>query len=43
MVYASGDVYEGEWQYSLRGGKGKLKLAGGTTLEGIWEGDALSG
>ena len=43
MVYASGDMYEGQWQAGLRYGRGKSTSATGNVYEGEWVNDQRHG
>ena len=43
MVYASGDMYEGQWQAGLRYGRGKSTSATGNVYEGEWVDDQRHG
>ena len=37
--YASGDIYEGNYQYGLKHGFGCLRFHNGDTYSGSWERD----
>ena len=43
MVYASGDMYQGQWQADLRYGQGKSTSATGNVYEGEWVNDQRHG
>ena len=43
MVFSSGAVYEGQWQYDKMTGYGNLKLPDGTIQEGTWKEGSLQG
>jgi hypothetical protein len=38
-VWASGEVYKGEYKANARHGKGKMTYSDGTIYEGVWEAD----
>ena len=43
MVYACGDVYEGEWKAGVREGHGTFLYATGHMYEGEWKADVFEG
>ena len=43
MNYANGDVYEGEWFYNFRHGKGIMRWANGAVYDGEWSNDERHG
>jgi len=43
MDYLNGDVYEGNWIYDKRNGKGKMTYVGGEIHEGKWINDQRHG
>jgi hypothetical protein len=43
LVYANGDVYEGQFKNDKRYGQGKLTAQNGSVQEGIWSNDKLTG
>lgn len=43
MVYANGDVYEGQLKDSIKYGLGKLTITNGIVQEGTWIGDKMYG
>ena len=43
IVYANGDIYEGEWKNDLREGRGVLKFSNGDFYEGEWKNDLREG
>ena len=43
MVYASGDMYEGQWQAGQKHGQGKSTSATGNVYEGEWVNDQRHG
>merc|ERR1712038_2179112 len=42
-VYASGAIYEGEWEHGLRHGTGTLYTSNGNRYEGDWKKDEMHG
>ena len=43
MMFSSGAVYEGQWQFDKMTGYGTLKLLDGTIQEGTWKDGSLHG
>lgn len=43
MIYANGDVYEGEFSGDLANGKGKMNYVNGTIEEGNWANGVFKG
>ena len=43
MIFSSGAVYEGQWQFDKMTGYGTLKLPDGTIQEGTWKDGSLHG
>ena len=43
MMFSSGAVYDGQWQYDKMTGYGTLKLPDGTIQEGTWKEGSLQG
>ena len=39
MLYRNGNIYDGEWQYGKKDGKGKHTLTDGTIYDGEWKND----
>lgn len=43
MLYANGNVYEGEWKNNLKNGQGKQSYKDGSSYEGEWKDNKIEG